>query len=291
MFKKIGTTSIMDDDLMRIDRIPSGMYEMTTVSKDGRPVLGIKEAEAVERLIRFNHGPSIETIARIGVFKESGHKYRSMGICHKVGIVWHGPPGTGKTCAARLMMNDLCADGAICIDCTGYNFEAVAAMCKHIRKAQDNLVVAFMDECEGSINGESALHFLDGVHSVEGVVFLGCTNFIDRIHDRVKNRPSRLRYLIEVDRMPYEVLLSFISGKCPDWSVDDAQKAAYMACEAKLNLDEAKNALIEVEVYGKSIEDAMKWNGVAAEEPEEDDRPRPNGLFDHLSRPEDLFKQ
>lgn len=264
MYKQIGDVAILDDSFARIQKIEPAMYQMTTLEREGRPVLGIKPFPDTERLIEFDHKQSNYTTERIEVFSKSADAYKRMGIRHKVGIIWHGPAGTGKTSAAQVMMRGLVGKfNAVCVDATGYNMGAIAMFAKHFRSNQDNLLVIFCDECEEVLRSDDALSYLDGTSSVDGTVFLGCTNFIDKVQDRIKSRPSRVRYLVEVDKMPVAVISQFVAGKCAHWSADDVSKASYMASEAGMSLDDVKSAIVEVEIYGKTIEEAMKWKAPA----------------------------
>lgn len=257
MYKKLGNTTILDDDLLRVEKLEEGIYTMVSMkTPDDRLVLGVTKYSGVEQLVRFDHEGINFTIGRVKEFVAAKDKFKSMDICHKLGLLWHGPAGTGKTSAARLLMQDLSTEfGAICIDATGYNAGAIAKMSKHIRGSQDNLIVMFYDEFDAVSEDHDLLTYLDGCNSVQGTVFIGCTNHLDRIPDRIKARPSRIRYVVPVDKMPMEMYRSFISAKVPDWSGDKVSKLAYMCSEQGMVIDQVKNAVIDVEVYGTSIEE------------------------------------
>ena len=43
--------------------------------------------------------------------------------------------------------------------------------------------------------------FLDGSSSTNNTIFLAMTNYIERIPDSIKNRPSRFKYQIEIEEV------------------------------------------------------------------------------------------
>jgi hypothetical protein len=60
---------------------------------------------------------------------------------------------------------------------------------------------------------ESFLPFLDGNDSVEDLIFIGCTNYINKIPDRIKNRKSRIKECFSILLKYYDKLYRKSLGK------------------------------------------------------------------------------
>jgi len=74
------------------------------------------------------------------------------------------------------------------------------ALSKMIRDIQDNPIIFIADEFERyAVDYESEMkNFLDGNESINNMLFLAATNYIDRIPDTLKERPPRFRIVEEV---------------------------------------------------------------------------------------------
>lgn len=216
-----------------------------------------------EALIKFKDGTFKDIMQECSKLfkKETVEKYKEIEICRKMGIILYGPPGTGKTCTAELIMRELVESyRAICINCTGHELTESLRCITEIRKYQDNPIVLFVDECDHYLRNEENryLTYLDGNTSLENSLFIGCTNYLDKISERIKDRKSRIRKCFEVKSLPFEVYKEYIFSKLKNKiSEDDLQKFAYLAVEAALSIDQLKHAVIDWYIEGYQIEFAI----------------------------------
>ena len=52
MYKKLGNTTILDDDLLRVEKLEEGIYTMVSMkTPDDRLVLGVTKYSGVEQLV------------------------------------------------------------------------------------------------------------------------------------------------------------------------------------------------------------------------------------------------
>ena len=233
-----------------------------------------------ESLIEFENGVVGDIVNKADKFfsEECTSCFKDLKLCHKMGMLLYGSPGTGKTSTAYLAMKKLVTKySAVALDCTGVEIGHIRRAIKIIRKVQDSPIVVFVDEFEHRINcGEenSWLTFLDGGDSVGNTIFLGCTNYVDKIPDRIKNRKSRIKHSFSVEVLPEDVYKKYITEKLPKLNTGDLAKFSYIAAEKKLVIDQLKNAIIDYAVDKVSIEDAIaeaaKGDFVPIK-PEEDD--------------------
>lgn len=126
-------------------------------------------------------------------FWDSEARYRKHKLLYKRGIILWGKPGSGKTIAIKLLMNELVArDGIVII---GQSIPLLILCLKALRRIEPkrNLIIVLEDIDEIiNFNGESTvLSLLDGESSVDNILCIASTNFPDRLGARIINRPSR----------------------------------------------------------------------------------------------------
>ena len=66
----------------------------------------------------------------------------------------------------------------------------------------DRPILAIIEDLDSFLNYNSTkefLNILDGNNQIDNVVYLATTNYIDRIEDRIKNRPSRFDRKYKID--------------------------------------------------------------------------------------------
>lgn len=137
----------------------------------------------------------------------------SLGYKHKLGILLHGKQGTGKTS----MLKDYFEKSHREFDSVVFNltsldyFSETWEFIKKIRRIQDNSIVVFIDECEDLFEKykqeDAVKKALDGFDSIDNSLILLASNYIDKIPDTIKNRPSRIKYVIEVEGIQEENII------------------------------------------------------------------------------------
>lgn len=242
-----------------LDDVPAGNYRLILVGHPMNPDMALKEQEGGDKMIKLKAEAIDTSMNAIAEFlsPETAERFALMGMTHKMGMILYGPPGTGKTSIAAMLM-DMAAKkyGAIAINVTGHGLGHAMHVAEYIRKAQNTPIILFMDEVEGCLSdpGSKDLTWLDGDKSVPGVIFLGCTNHINQIDKRISMRSGRIRHLIKVSKMPYEVFLQYATEKVRDIKPERAKELAWAASEKGLTIDDFKALLIDVVIYGKTVD-------------------------------------
>ncbi len=245
----------------RWEKLPSGVYKPNLIGMFN-PITVYEPIKNTEQLIKFKGGKIAATIKQIGNFlgEDCKKTYSQLKVAHKLGMILYGPPGTGKTCTAFLIMQEAVSSyNAVSLDCTGYNVNYIIHFIEEIRKIQDNPLIIFVDEFDSAIKKEEEayLTFLDGINSHENLIVVGCTNNINEIPERIKYRPSRIKYNIEIKSFPMEVYKQFIYEKMNAIEEKELSKFAYIAEDKGLTLDELKHVIIDHKIENIDIEEAI----------------------------------
>jgi hypothetical protein len=277
-----------DDEKPKYEHIPPGIYKLGSIATS---LFSIQPKytpiKSKDKLIQFKTGIINDVIVKARQFfdEKTAKAYAELDVCHKMGIILHGKPGTGKSCTSVLIMQELVEKhNAICVDATGIGFQFILNAIKKIRKISENPIVLFIDEFDNAVVTEEYyyLPFLDGNDSINNLLLIGCTNYIDKIPDRIKHRKSRVKHLFEINALPNELYKEYITTKLPSIRKDLLSKFAYLAEESALTIDQLKNAIIDYKIdripIKRAIDAAKATERIAAtievdeeEEEEEDD--------------------
>lgn len=241
--------------------LPPGVYKLSNMGSFCY-VPAFEELKTQERIVNFSSGEISDFIKESEFFFDKRTKdiYNEMGITHKIGFIIYGKHGTGKTCLSLNMMRIMMEKfEAICLDCTkeGMGFGIYTA--KEMRKYQSNPIVIFVDECEDDIKGSENkyLSFLDGTDSISNTMFIGCTNYLDKIPERIRNRKSRIKKCYEIKGLPVSVYKELLLTKVPAFNTDLISEICYKAAEKELTLDQFKEALLNHQLNGTKIDIAI----------------------------------
>jgi hypothetical protein len=139
----------------------------------------------------------------VGFYK---HKdtLRGLGVEMKRGVLFHGPPGTGKTSISLYLANHL-PHFTVCF-VSGQRLMYPRELCRMARYLQPSMLV-FEDidliAQERDTNGLATvlgelMNQIDGCDPDEQVLFVMNTNSLDRLEQAVRNRPGRVDQIVHI---------------------------------------------------------------------------------------------
>jgi len=192
-----------------IDTIPSGLYSMTYTDNNG---FGLSKMEYKSE--EFFHLPSLphkQIVADLQAFWDNKQKFIDYNLNPKRGIILHGDPGCGKTSLIYLVVEEIKKrDGISIYFDIPQNRVEIGKLVRKVEKDRPILcIIEDIDLVIAKHGEEPFLNFLDGLNSITNVVYVATTNNLERIPDRIKDRPSRFdkQYVIkkpnDADRLLY----------------------------------------------------------------------------------------
>ena len=139
-------------------------------------------------------------------------KVKSLGFYHKVGVLLYGKEGTGKSTIIKSYANNVLEkhNGLVFY----FTSNAGVAKCwdfiRKIRAIQNNPIVVIFEEMDmytqqtpDAPEGYLKTIF-DGNNAIDNCIVFGATNYIDKIPAAIKNRPSRFKYVLNIEGVDSE---------------------------------------------------------------------------------------
>lgn len=191
------------------NKLDRGVYDIHVIQTNAgaKIVLSVStQEENFDQDISFYFEDKIEAIYNSFFNSEVKKKVNTLGYNHKLGLLLYGKAGTGKTSMLKKYFTDIVKNqNGIVFNVTNFNYFSVLwEFIRDIRKIQDTPIVLFLDEFEELVDPRSFdqeavfKKASDGFNSIDNCLFMMATNYIDKIPATIKDRPSRVKYSIEV---------------------------------------------------------------------------------------------
>jgi len=192
-------------DIILTNKLPAGKYDIEW-SNRREVFFFIKTSVVLDELLDLPNPVFNSIIDDIKYFWNNKNLFEKYRYAYKRGILLFGEPGCGKTSItaqlSEIIINTM--NGVVFSINNGHMLEKYAqAVPKILRTIQpDTPILVLIEDLDGLLlhndNETLLLNILDGLNQTNNVVFIGNTNYPEKLKDRILNRPSRFdkRYYI-----------------------------------------------------------------------------------------------
>lgn len=193
-----------------VESLPAGIYSVEQAMSG--TYFSVHEAKTDE-LIRFEDPRHKLVLEEIQTFWKQKSKFHEMGLTHKRGMLLTGAPGTGKSCILKLVMEDVVVAGDIVLSVKSpYTLQAGLQALRDIEPNRNILCVLEDTDEFLSYNERTMLELFDGDAQVDGVLYIGTTNYPERFSERML-RPGRFDRKLEIGRLPESARIAYFTKK------------------------------------------------------------------------------
>lgn len=136
----------------------------------------------------------------ISKFWSKEKKFKEYGLVHKRGILLYGKPGCGKSCAIQLVIKDLIDNhnGLVFKISNSDDLQVFSSQFNNVIRTIEphRRVVTILEDIDGLFEESKStqtklLNLLDGINQNSNIVYVGTTNYPEKLEERILNRPSR----------------------------------------------------------------------------------------------------
>jgi Cdc6-like AAA superfamily ATPase len=254
-----------------VETLSAGFYKCVEIHNIGSALL--KFSIPIDNLIKFPDSVMDEILEEFTTFLSLKPRFEERGFLFKRGMLFWGPPGSGKTALIMLIAHELIERNGIIIQIEN---PSLAANClSMLRKIEPNRpVVAIMEDLDSLIEryGESSfLSLLDGETQVDNIIYVATTNYPEKLDKRLVDRPSRFDTVKFIGMPNSASRRVYLEAKEPSLSERDINEWVY-ASEG-FSIAHLRELIILVKCYGHSLSAGVKRLRAMSIKPSSEDSP------------------
>lgn len=251
-FRPLGPSS------QAINKLPSGAYTFEYTQRG--PEFSQFEVQT-DGLVELQKSTSEKILEEIRTFfsKETLARFKRYDILYKRNILMEGPPGTGKTTTIYKVI-EWAGDNEIVVLVKPRPDHVTGAIDLLREDDSERKVIVIWEEFESLVHGweSDILEFLDGIRSRKNVMTIATTNYIERIPQRIQNRPSRFPRVLEVGYPVAEERRAFITSKVHSEDLESMDMDWWVEQTKGVSLDHVKDLILSHFCMGVPKEEAVK---------------------------------
>jgi SpoVK/Ycf46/Vps4 family AAA+-type ATPase len=205
-------------------------------------------------------GLAAEIAANIEKFLAAGVLYQRLGFLHKRGVLLIGYPGTGKSMTAMCVADKMIANGAVVLLPNPGSPGYIPNMLGMVRSVEpDCPIMVLMEDIEEFYEEDPdlVLDIMDGSSQTNNIVYVGTTNFPERLDSRFLDRPGRFDVVRWVGPPDAKTRDEYIRRTLPKEIASETIEEMVKHTEGLL-LSHLREVICGVLVQGKAVEEVCE---------------------------------
>ena len=251
-YKDFDNEIIPIGDAKLIPKLLPGIYDVRETMSG--IVLSKKDIRS-DDILKFEDSRYNKVVEEVSKFWTLNERYSQYGLCHKRGILLYGEPGTGKSCLLKQIMDEAVSKNSVVL--MSKSMYSMLSALKSIREIEkDTNILVILEDMDEYCNYEEKriLELFDGNDIVDRVLFLGTTNYINRLPPRIL-RPGRFDTKMEVVNPPAEGRRAYFKHKLK--SESDEYISKLVDATDNFSFAELREFLVSLCCYGDTIEQTV----------------------------------
>lgn len=235
-----------------VKTLPPGIYNIQD-SMQG-PYYEITDIRT-DNLLKFADSRYNMILEEIDKFWKIKDNFKNMGFLHKRGVLLYGNPGTGKSCLLKQVMEGMVKRGDVVFmaGTSSYRIKEGLTLLKEVEP--DRQVLTVMEDID-EFDEHTLLQLFDGNTIFDDVLFLGTTNYIEKLQPRLL-REGRFDRKIRVDNPPLEGRVAYFQYKIG--KKESVGKIKEMAEKTKgFSFGQLREFLVSVYCLGYPVDETVK---------------------------------
>lgn len=234
--------------------LPPGVYSVGVSQRIGAYLDQVKVVKD-ELIVLPDMGAEV-VLNEIEQFWLHRDRYRERGVVHKRGIIMEGPPGSGKTSNSELLIEMFVSkmQGIVLLAQSPDTIATGLALIRSREPGRPIMVVIEDIDAVARTGEEALLNLLDGKHQHDGIVVVATTNHLNKLPDRIANRPSRFDLVVKIGLPSPAARDAFLKAKEPGLSPE--QRQTIVDITEGYSVAHIKELMILTQVYEMDLERA-----------------------------------
>lgn len=246
-FKFIGDT---------VDFLKPGFYK-TTTDMSGDQIFSLENTQT-ENLMQLDDGNANEIITDIYNFWNKEKEYKNFATQYKRGILLSGPPGTGKTCIIKLIINDTIKRNGICIQVDSRYPELFSSAHNIIRQVYpDTPLMGIIEDIRDHDIDSDFLNMIDGMVPLHKTVIIATTNYPNELPDTIVNRPGRFDNHYNISYPSESARKLLICNIIPDNLIDEVDIDKYVKDSHGFSMGHIKELVMATMLMNKNYDETI----------------------------------
>lgn len=252
------------DNSKVLEKLEAGVYDIKYDPQMGYYLL--KKELTLDELIALPSKEGEQVLDGVAKFWQRKEKFKQYGYAYKRGILLYGVPGGGKTSIINLLCKQLIdeMDGLIFTLTSTDDLKLYTSFMPEIYRQiePDRPLICIIEDLDGLCQDKETesklLNVLDGIEQLENIIYIGTTNYTERLSERMLNRPNRFDIRIEVKSPNIECRKMYFEKKLKPNDLKEIDLEEWVSKTEGMTMAHLGEVIKSVIILGNTFDDTIE---------------------------------